>query len=74
MGYKDWGCWNLVEQFFIENNYAFLKYNVSHNGGTIENPIDFDDLNAFSENNYSKEIEDFEAIQKRLISNYLDLD
>ncbi len=62
MGYKDWGCWNLVSDFFTNENYGFLKYNVSHNGGTIENSIDFSDLDAFSENNYSKEIEDFEAI------------
>tara|TARA_R110002072_G_scaffold302097_2_gene483839 strand:+ start:24109 stop:25344 length:1236 start_codon:yes stop_codon:yes gene_type:complete len=64
MGYKDWGCWNLVSDFFVKEGYGFLKYNVSHNGGTIDNPIDFDDLDAFSENNYSKEIEDFEAILK----------
>lgn len=62
MGYKDWGCWNLVSDFFGNNNYAFLKYNVSHNGGTVDNPIDFSNLDAFSENSYSKEIADFDAI------------
>ena len=41
MGYKDWGCWNLVSDFFTNEKYGFLKYNVSHNGGTIEKPIDF---------------------------------
>ena len=62
MGYKDWGCWNLVMDYFTEQGYAFLKYNVSHNGGTIDNPIDFSDLDAFSENSYAKEIVDFESI------------
>lgn len=62
MGYKDWGCWNLVQDYFTENNFGFLKYNVSHNGGTIENPIDFDDLEAFRHNSYAKECEDLEAI------------
>ncbi|MDC3252671.1 alpha/beta hydrolase [Crocinitomicaceae bacterium] len=62
MGYKDWGCWNLVQDYFTSQNFGFLKYNVSHNGGTPEKPIDFTDLEAFSTNSYSKEIEDFEAI------------
>ncbi|MFT5778661.1 MAG: pimeloyl-ACP methyl ester carboxylesterase [Crocinitomicaceae bacterium] len=62
MGYKDWGCWSLVENFFTSAGYGFLKYNVSHNGGTVTNPIDFDDLDAFSRNTYSKELADFEAI------------
>lgn len=62
MGYKDWGCWNLVQDFFTNNNFSFLKYNVSHNGGTIENPIDFDDLEAFQHNSYIKERKDLEAI------------
>lgn len=62
MGYKDWGCWNLVQSYFVENNYGFLKYNVSHNGGTLDNPIDFEDLNSFANNSYSKEVLDFEAI------------
>lgn len=62
MGYKDWGCWNLVQEYFLGYKFGFLKYNVSHNGGTVENPIDFDDLEAFSRNTYYKEILDFEAI------------
>lgn len=62
MGFKDWGCWPLVQSLFVESGYAFLKYNVSHNGGTVENPIDFHDLDAFSQNNYSKELHDLEAI------------
>ena len=62
MGFKDWGCWNLMQSYFVENNYGFLKYNVSHNGGTLDNPIDFEDLNSFAKNSYSKEVLDFEAI------------
>lgn len=62
MGYKDWGAWNLMENYFAEKGFGFLKYNVSHNGGTVENGVDFPDLAAFSMNNYSKEIADMEAI------------
>lgn len=62
MGYKDWGCWNLVEKFYTELGFGFCKYNVSHNGGTIDKPIDFSDLQAFGENNYSKELFDLQQV------------
>ncbi len=57
-GFKDWGAWNLVQSFFIGNGMAFCKFNMSHNGGTVENPIDFPDLEAFSLNRYSYELAD----------------
>lgn len=62
MGYKDWGCWHLVEKFYTDLGFGFCKYNVSHNGGTIDNPIDFSDLKAFGENNYSKELNDLQQV------------
>jgi pimeloyl-ACP methyl ester carboxylesterase len=61
-GYKDWGCWNLVADLFDENGFKFLKFNFSHNGGTIDNPIDFPDLDAFSKNNYSLEVQDVSRV------------
>jgi pimeloyl-ACP methyl ester carboxylesterase len=66
MGYKDWGCWNLVQEHFVNLGFSFCKYNVSHNGGTVENPIDFSDLKAFSENTYSGEVEDLTCLLKTL--------
>lgn len=62
MGFKDWGCWNLVQDYFVKNGLSFLKYNVSHNGVTVDHPIDFADLNAFGSNNYSKEKTDLRSI------------
>lgn len=61
MGYKDWGCWNLMQSLFVSLGYGFCKYNVSHNGGTIEQPVDFPDLEAFANNSYSKEVEDLQC-------------
>lgn len=66
MGFKDWGCWNLAGQFFVDNSYGFVKYNVSHNGGTTDDPIDFPDTDAFSMNSYTKEMEDFERVIEML--------
>lgn len=59
-GYKDWGCWSLVQQYFVDRGIGFCKMNLSHNGGTIDNPIDFPDLDAFAENRYSYEVRDIE--------------
>ncbi|UAB76509.1 S9 family peptidase [Mesoflavibacter sp. SCSIO 43206] len=59
-GFKDWGAWNLVAEAFMKANVFFVKFNFSHNGGTVEQPMDFPDLEAFAENNYSKELEDLD--------------
>ena len=57
-GFKDWGAWNLMAETFAKAGFFFIKFNFSHNGGTIEEPIDFPDLEAFGNNNYSKELDD----------------
>lgn len=54
-GFKDFGAWNLMVPRFVEAGYCFVKFNFSHNGGTVEQPIDFPDLEAFGRNSYSKE-------------------
>ena len=46
-GFKDWGAWNLMAEAFAKIGFCFIKFNFSHNGGTIEQPIDFPDLEAF---------------------------
>jgi pimeloyl-ACP methyl ester carboxylesterase len=58
MGYKDWGAWNLMQDFYTSKGFGFCKYNVSHNGTTIDNPTEFNDLSAFANNSYTKELED----------------
>ena len=57
-GFKDWGAWNLMAENFANAGFFFIKFNFSHNGGTAEQPIDFPDLEAFGNNNYSKELDD----------------
>ena len=61
-GYKDWGAFDLMSSNFLKANMAFLKFNFSHNGGTPNQPIDFPDLEAFGNNNYTKELDDLECI------------
>jgi len=76
-GYKDWGCWNLVAEEFVKQNVFFVKFNFSHNGGTVEQPIDFPDLEAFGNNNFIKELDDLQSVidwicKEKAIQNEID--
>lgn len=57
-GFKDWGAWHLIAEAFAEKGIAFLKFNFSHYGGTPESPSTFEDLEAFGQDNYSKQLND----------------
>lgn len=61
-GFKDWGAWHLVAEAFAKAGFCYLKFNFSHNGGTVKEPIDFPDLDAFAENNFSLELDDLDRI------------
>lgn len=67
-GFKDWGCWNLAARKFAGEGFDFLKFNFSHNGGTTADPIDFPDLDAFSRNTYSKEVDDLNTVISAALS------
>ena len=61
-GFKDWGAWSLMAKEFAKQGYCFIKFNFAYNGGTIEDPIDFPDLEAFGNNNYTKELDDIVSV------------
>ena len=61
-GFKDWGHWEAIAQAFVKEGYSFLKFNFSYNGTTLESPFDFQDLEAFGQNNYSLEWEDIDTV------------
>ena len=61
-GYKDWGAWDLMAEKFAEAGFYFVKFNFSHNGTTLEHPTQFGDLEAFGNNNFSKEMSDFKTV------------
>lgn len=61
-GFKDWGAWNLMAEEFAKKGFLFIKFNFAFNGGTLEEPIDFPDLDAFGENTYTKELDDLEVV------------
>lgn len=57
-GFKDWGPFNDIATYFAKQDFVFVKFNFSHNGTTIANPSEFDDLKAFGDNNFCKELDD----------------
>jgi dipeptidyl aminopeptidase/acylaminoacyl peptidase len=61
-GFKDWGPFGLLARAFAEAGFAFVKFNFSFNGTTPERPHDFADPGAFSENNFTRELNDLNSI------------
>jgi uncharacterized protein len=61
-GFKDWGNFDLVAGKFAEQGFVFVKFNFSHNGTTPMQPEDFADLEAFGNNNYTKQLEDIRLV------------
>lgn len=61
-GFKDWGNADIIAEQFAAAGYVFVKFNFSHNGTTPEHPQDFVDLDAFGNNNYTKQLYDVNCI------------
>ncbi|MBL0356636.1 MAG: alpha/beta hydrolase [Chitinophagaceae bacterium] len=57
-GFKDWGNFDLIASRFSDAGFALVKFNFSHNGTTPEYPEVFSDLEAFGNNNYTKQLEE----------------
>jgi pimeloyl-ACP methyl ester carboxylesterase len=61
-GFKDWGAFDLVADKFAEAGFVFVKFSFSHNGTTIDHPVDFVDLEAFGNDNISIELDDLDVV------------
>lgn len=61
-GFKDWGHWDVVAKAFAAAGFVFVKFNFSHNGTTVDAPLDFGDLEAFGNNNFSIELDDLGVV------------
>jgi uncharacterized protein len=55
-GFKDWGNFDLIAKSFASNGFTMIKFNFSHNGTTPDQPETFADLDAFGNNNYTKQL------------------
>jgi pimeloyl-ACP methyl ester carboxylesterase len=61
-GFKDWGAHNLVAKYFAEHGYAYVKFNLSHNGVDPENSVDVNDMESFASNTFTYELFDLTAV------------
>lgn len=61
-GFKDWGAWELAMKAIADQGFYVVKFNFSHNGTTLDNPLEFEDLEAFGRNTYSQEQMDLIAV------------
>ena len=78
-GFKDWGPFDEMATYFANNGFVFLKFNFSHNGTTLDSLLDFSDLEAFGNNNFSKELDDLGLVlnwleETDLLSNEINLE
>jgi alpha-beta hydrolase superfamily lysophospholipase len=67
-GFKDWGCWQMVANYFVENGFAFLKFNFSHNGMGLEDSAEFTALDKFATNTLGKEMEDIGSVEQFIVN------
>ena len=62
---------------FANAGFYFVKFNMSHNGTTLENLNNLTDLESFANNNFSRELADLEVVinhfktQKEVDSNHI---
>lgn len=68
-GFKDWGHFNLIADEFVKQDFVFVKFNFSYNGTTLDNPVDFADLDTFGNNNFSTELDDAGIVINYMESN-----
>lgn len=69
-GFKDWGTFNLLADTFAQAGFVFIKLNLSHNGTTPDDPLNFADLEAFGQNNFSIELDDLTTLINHLEEGY----
>lgn len=68
-GFKDWGMFPYVADA-LSDNWDVVKFNFSHNG-VGENGMEFDELERFARNTYSRELEDLDVVVDRVASRTL---
>ncbi|RDC64850.1 alpha/beta hydrolase family protein [Adhaeribacter pallidiroseus] len=66
-GFKDWGHFNLIADYFAQQGFVFIKLNLSHNGTTLDSE-DLTDMEAFGQNNFSIELDDLDTLLNYLFS------
>jgi len=61
-GFKDWGGFDQLAAQAAAAGFVFVKFNFAFNGTTPGEPEVFADLDAYADNNYTKELDDLAVI------------
>ena len=63
-GFKDWGGFPYMMNRFSESGFFVVSFNFSFNGTDNEkdNPVDFERLDLFARNTFSKELDDLACV------------
>ncbi|MWC28826.1 alpha/beta hydrolase family protein [Paenibacillus sp. MMS18-CY102] len=69
-GFKDWGWFPYVAESLAERGFGVISFNYSRNG---VNETDFDELEKFARNTYSRDQEDLAALYAALLHGELPL-
>jgi len=72
-GFKDFGCFNLIADYFAAQDFVSIKFNFSHNGTSPAHPLDFVDLESFAQNTFSYELEDLGSVIDAVSKNNLNI-
>jgi pimeloyl-ACP methyl ester carboxylesterase len=65
-GFKDWGAWHLFGEYFAQQGFCFVKFNLSHNGTSLDKPTEFVNIEAYGNDLFSTDLDDI-----NLVINYL---
>ncbi|QHL86883.1 alpha/beta fold hydrolase [Nibribacter ruber] len=64
-GFKDWGHFNLLADYFAAHGFVFIKLNLSHNG-VEPGGSDLTNMEAFGNNNFCIELDDLGTLIDQL--------
>lgn len=60
-GFKDWGFWPYIGEYFAERGFVAVTFNFSHNG-VGESLTEFDQLDKFADNTFSREVRELREL------------
>jgi dienelactone hydrolase len=68
-GFKDWGFWRYIGEYFADRGFTALTFNFSHNG-VGESLTEFDELDRFACNTFSREVRELSELIDAVKSGY----
>jgi len=60
-GFKDWGFWPFIGEYFADRGFAAVSFNFSHNG-VGPSLTDFDELDKFTKNTFTREVRELQEL------------